>query len=268
MNSALGFIGTGTITHAIVTGLCNSEDPPTHIWVSPRSALKARQLTQLYTNVHVATSNQEVLDQADTVILAVLPQVAQAVLGELLFKESHHCISLVAGLSQEALLRLIRPATHWTRATPTPSVGQRRGPIAMFPPDPDALALFGKVGEPIAVRQESEFEALLSCSAEMAAFFKLLETCMAFLTDRGVADDSARQYAASLFGALGTTALHQQKLTFAHLAHEHATPGGLNEQLARELSDAGVFRAHRQALERIRARLAESHQVTPRGGPA
>lgn len=264
MSTAIGFIGTGTITRAIVTGLCQADGPSAQIWLSPRSRPIARQLAASYSNVRVAGSNQEVLDRTETVVLAVLPQAAQGVLEELVFKPSHHCISLVAGLSHEALLRLIRPATRWTRATPTPSVSLRRGPIAMYPPDPDALALFGKIGEPAAVHRESEFEALLSCSAEMAAYFKLLATCAEFLADCGVPVDAARRYAASLYGALGDTARSSSDVTFDQLAVEHATPGGLNEQLARELAEAGVYRAHRQGLERILARLSGSHQATSR----
>ncbi len=264
MSTGLGFIGTGTITQAIVTGLCSAQDPPPQIWVSPRSKRRARELAMSFSNVHVASSNQEVLDRTDTVMLAVLPQIAQSVLEGLVFKDSHHCISLVAGLSHESLLRLIRPATRWTRATPTPSVGLRRGPIAMYPPDPDTLALFARIGEPVAVRQESEFEALVACSAEMAAFFKLLQACTKFMMDCGVPVESARQYAASLFGALGNTALCRHELSFEQLAHEHTTPGGLNEQLARELTEAGVFMAHKQGLERILARLSGSRRTAVR----
>jgi pyrroline-5-carboxylate reductase len=264
MSTGLGFIGTGTITHAIVTGLCNAQDPPPQIWVSPRSNGRARELAASYQNVHVASSNQDVLDRTDTVMLAVLPQVAQSVLQELVFRDSHHCISLVAGLSHESLLCLIRPAARWTRATPTPSVRFRRGPIAMYPPDPETLALFSRIGEPVAVQQESEFEALVACSAEMAGFFMLLQTCMNFIMDCGVPAESARQYAASLFGALGNTALCRHEITFEQLAHEHSTPGGLNEQLARELAEAGVFTAHGRGLERILARLSGSRRSDPR----
>lgn len=261
MSTGLGFIGTGTITHAIVTGLCSAPDPPPQIWVSPRSKRRAWELAASFSNVHVANSNQEVLDRTDTVMLAVLPQIAQSVLEDLVFKDSHHCISLIAGLSHESLLRLIRPATRWTRATPTPSVGMRRGPIAMYPPDAESLAIFSRIGEPVAVQKESEFEPLVACSAEMAAFFKLLQECMKFMMDHDVPVESARQYAASLFGALGNTALCRHELSFEQLAHEHTTPGGLNEQLARELTEGGVFMAHRQGLEGILARLTGSRRA-------
>ena len=40
------------------------------------------------------------------------------------------------------------------------------------------------------------------------------------------------------------------------LADAHATPGGLNEQLARDLTEAGVYDAVRTGLDRILARIA------------
>jgi pyrroline-5-carboxylate reductase len=254
----LGFIGTGTITHAIVTGLCNAPDPPSQIWISPRSRNKARDLADSYPNVHIATTNQEVLDRADTVILAVLPQVAHSVLKELVFRNSHQCISLIAGFSHASLLSLIHPASHCVRATPLPSVAHRRGPVAMYPSDAEAAALFSRIGEPVVVQHEGEFNSLVSCTAEMAPFFRLLDSCVRFMTAHNLADATARRYVGSLFSALGHTALDCSGITFEQLAREHATPGGINEQLARELLDAGVFEAHQRGLDRIFTRLCAS----------
>jgi pyrroline-5-carboxylate reductase len=219
---------------------------------------RARELAASYPNVHVAATNQEVLERTDTVMLAVLPQVARSVLGQLVFRESHQCISLIAGFSHESLLSLIHPAIHCVRATPTPSVAQRRGPIAIYPSDAETVALFSRIGEPVAVQDENEFSALLSCSAEMAPFFRMLHSCVRFMTAHGLPDASARKYAGSLFSALGQTALGRSELTFEQLAQEHATPGGINEQMARELGDTGVFDAHERGLERIFARVCAS----------
>jgi len=257
-SQSLGFIGTGTISHAIVTGLCNAPDPPSQIWISPRSAHRARELAASYPNVHVAATNQDVLERTDTVMLAVQPQVARSVLTELVFRDLHRCVSLIAGFSRESLLSLIHPAIQCVRATPTPSVAQCRGPIAIYPSDAETVALFSRIGEPVAVQDESEFNALLSCSAEMSPFFRLLNSCVRFMTAHGLPDASARKYAGALFSALGHTALSHNELTFEQLAQDHATPGGINEQMARELRDAGVFDAHERGLERIFARVCAS----------
>ncbi|MGD9115461.1 MAG: NAD(P)-binding domain-containing protein, partial [Desulfobacterales bacterium] len=79
-NMRLGFIGTGVITSAIVTGLCTLPKPLTSILVSPRNREKARNLASAFTNVKVASSNQEILDNADALVLAILPQNREKIL--------------------------------------------------------------------------------------------------------------------------------------------------------------------------------------------
>ena len=255
MSRPLGFIGTGTITQSIVTGLCRRSEPPVEIWLSPRSLARARDLAAAYPNVRIAASNQEVLDRSEIVMLAVRPQNARSILEELRFRVTHLCISLIAGFSHETLRPLLDPASRCIRATPTPAVACGLGPIAVYPPDQEVSELFSHIGQPISVDDETQFNALLSCSAEMASFFRLLQCCRTFLCTHGLLDDSARRYVSSLFAALGQTALQHRELSFEQLAADHATPGGINEQLVRDLADAGVFAGHQLGLERVMSRL-------------
>ena len=82
----LGFIGTGTITEAIVTGLVSGDGPMPEIFVSPRSAKTAARLADMSPQVTVAPDNQGVVDAADMVFLAVRPNVAQDVVRALRFR--------------------------------------------------------------------------------------------------------------------------------------------------------------------------------------
>src|SRR5438552_13200263 len=72
----LGFIGTGALTSAIVTGLKSDPAASVSILLSPRNEHIAATLASRYTDVRVATDNQAVLDHCDTIMLAVRPQVA------------------------------------------------------------------------------------------------------------------------------------------------------------------------------------------------
>src|SRR5215470_10496401 len=114
----LGFIGTGEITSSIVTGLC-SFGPTSHsIRLSPRNAAVARELVSRFegrfkgrfTGISVASSNQEVLDCSDTIVVAVRPAATGAVLSELRFGLNHQIISLVSGLPIRSLSKLVSPA--------------------------------------------------------------------------------------------------------------------------------------------------------------
>ena len=54
----LGFIGVGTITEAVVTGLCEAEVPGLSILLSPRSIDRSRKLSERYAALEVATDNR------------------------------------------------------------------------------------------------------------------------------------------------------------------------------------------------------------------
>jgi hypothetical protein len=81
----IGFVGTGTITTAVVTGLCGAEDASDlQITVSPRNQEKAAALRALYpAQVTIGKDNQEVLDRSDIVCIAVTPAQAPQTLSAL-----------------------------------------------------------------------------------------------------------------------------------------------------------------------------------------
>jgi pyrroline-5-carboxylate reductase len=121
----LGFIGTGEITAAMVTGLCSSDAELHCIRLSPRNLEIATHLASSFRGVSVASSNQDVLDSCDTVVIAVRPPIVRSVLSELRFRPDHRVISVVSALSLQKLAELVAPATHITRAVPLPSTAKR-----------------------------------------------------------------------------------------------------------------------------------------------
>ncbi len=105
----LGFIGTGEITSSIVTGLSSSCVIAHSIWLSPRNSAIAKGLANRFHGISVASSNQEVLDHSDAIVIAVRPSAARGVLSELRFRSDHRVISLVSGLSLRSLSELVAP---------------------------------------------------------------------------------------------------------------------------------------------------------------
>ena len=81
----IGFVGTGTITTAVVSGLCGAEDScDLQITISPRNQERAAALHASYPDqVSVAKDNQEVLDRSDIVCIAVTPAQAPQALSAL-----------------------------------------------------------------------------------------------------------------------------------------------------------------------------------------
>jgi pyrroline-5-carboxylate reductase len=71
-----GFVGVGTMSSAIVRGMCTlSTLPMTSIVLSPRGADKVATLKALFPDmVTIAADNQAVLDACDIVFVGVLPK--------------------------------------------------------------------------------------------------------------------------------------------------------------------------------------------------
>ncbi len=250
----LGFIGTGVITKAIVTGLIRSGFSFDRIALSPRNAETAAELAALDARIQVCTSNQAVLDASDVVCLAVVPKIATDVLRELTFEVRHRVISFIAGVSIEHLHEHVHPATKIARAIPLPAVADGKGSTAICPPDDIAKALFAKLGEAVEVGDEHQFNALSAVTATMASFYAVLEHQATWLTQQGLRYDAARAFLSGYCVGLAhdTTRTGQ---SFAEMIEHCMTPGGLNEQLHAELTAHGAYRYYGEALDRILARV-------------
>ena len=256
----LGFVGTGAITEAIVTGLSAEGGLAPAIRLSPRNATVAAGLATRFVNVSVSASNQAVLDECGTVVLAIRPQVAEQVLTALRFAPEHIVISLVAGYSSSRIAELVKPASGIWRAIPLPAVAQRRSPVAVYPPGGAAAELFAPLGQVYGIEIEAHLNALSTATSTMAAYFAIIGHTAAWVAGQGLPEQQARAYVAQLFAGLAGTGLESSDRSAAELSAAHATPGGLNEQFLRHLTREGVFDVLTEGLESVHRR-ATGHGV-------
>jgi pyrroline-5-carboxylate reductase len=254
----LGFLGCGTIAAAMIEGLVTAgHDAVIH--VSPRNAGIASGLAARFPNVVVAPDNQALLDRSDLVIVAVRPQIVEAVLAELVFRPEQRVLSLVAATSLDRLRAATAPAREVLRAVPLPAVARHLGATALYPASPEMAALLGKLGSVVALAEESEFDIFTAATAMMASHFAMAEAVAGWMAGKGVAADKARAfYGGMLLGLADTAAVHPER-SFAELADEHQTAGGINEQVRGLLTEAGVFNEVGEALDAVAERLRKAH---------
>ena len=250
----LGFLGTGAIASAIVTGLSSYGEPRPAIRLSPRNAAVAARLAQRFDNVSVCASNQEVLDSSQTVVLALRPQVAAEILSGLRFSSSHTAISIIAGFPSRRVADLVGPAGGICRAIPLPSVAKRRSPIAVHPPGGAASALFAPLGQIFEIEREDLLNVFSTATSTMAAYFGFEGQIASWVARKGIPEQQAREYMARMFAGMSDAALEAPQLSFEHLAADHATPGGLNEQVLRDLTQHRVFDTLTAALDSVHRR--------------
>jgi pyrroline-5-carboxylate reductase len=250
----LGFIGTGTIASAMITGLKSGNWGET-IVVSPRNSATAARLARLFTNVEIAATNQEVLERCDDIVISVRPQVAAEVLNTLTFDKRHHVISVVATLSLATIQGLVPAAGRVTRAIPLPPISALHGATAVFPPDRSTIKLFDKLGSSIAVDTESSFDALLAASSAMATYFRILGTVEGWLVAHSIPPGQARRYVSQLFYGLAIAGQETPVQSLIELRHEYTTAGGLNQQLHDTLDGDGFFDLLHEGLDKVFSRV-------------
>ncbi len=245
----LGFIGTGTIAAAMVEGLGGKD-----VLLSPRGADVAAALAARFPGVRVATSNQAVVDGCETVVLAVRPQVAEEVIRALRFRPGQKVISVIAATGIEKIKDWIGLDMPVIRTIPLPFVAEGRGVTPVFPPDPEVMALFDRMGTAIPCATIDEFDLLAVGSAIMGSYFGILETVQGWLTSQGLPEVTARAYLGGLAACLGTVA-ETSPAAFATLREEYSTKGGLNEQVFRVFSEMGGTGALTGGLDSVLARV-------------
>ena len=251
----LGFIGTGEITSAIVTGLSSSDAPPDSIRLSPRNLAIATDLANRFPGVSIAPSNQDVLDVCETVVIAVRPAVAQDVLSALRFRADHRVISVVSSLSLKRVSQLVAPATHVTRAVPLPSTATRIGPTAIYPSDPIVDRIFAAIGTVFEVDSEDEFEAICAATATIAASYAFIDGIASWLSRNNVPEPKAREYVSRMFLGLVRTAVDAPEETFQSLSTHHATAGGTNEQFLKHMVEDGLLDSVSRGLDAVLSRI-------------
>ena len=141
------------------------------------------------------------------------------------------------------------------RSVPLPAVATRESVTPVHPGGPAVDALFGRLGGSLVVDDEVAFESIAAASATVAAYFGYLGAIAGWLSvarhPRGRGPALRRRHVRRP----GRRARRAATPDFAALADAHATPGGLNEQFARDLGEAGVYDAVRDGLDAILARL-------------
>ncbi|NTJ62207.1 NAD(P)-binding domain-containing protein [Agrobacterium rhizogenes] len=252
---AIGFVGTGAITEAMVEGLLVEPAHSSNIHVSPRNAEIAARLAAKFDTVTVAADNQAAVDQSDIVILAIRPQIAEDVIRRLRFRDGQSIVSVVATMERQNLLDWIRAEVDLVQAIPLPFVADRRGVTAIYPPHPEIAALFDALGTAVQCESRKEYDLLAAASAMMSTFFGIMEFTTDWLEKNGLDRTKGQAYMAPLFESLAQRANERNVDSFHSLSEQFATKGGLNEQVLSDFEAKGGRTALVSALDRVLARI-------------
>jgi pyrroline-5-carboxylate reductase len=240
----IGFIGTGTISAAVIEGLQSLPDAP-QIVVSPRSTATSLALAARFKNVSRAQDNAEVAT-ADIVFLGMRPMHLEEAMAGIDFNAGQIVASMVAGFGLDEI------AARWPKATvcrfiPLPGIARGKGPMATYPAVPEIVELMSPLGDLFVAPDEARIH-FGGLNAFMSSYYELQRALIDVGTGAGLAASDARGFVVSLLGMLADTSQHTSGAAFYKLVEDHQTKGGLNERVRATLMEQGWFDAPRAAL--------------------
>lgn len=253
----LGFLGTGMMASAAITGFCEvAKDKPYPIVVANRSIDKAKAIADKYPNrVTLANSFQECVDKSDWVILAVLPNAAKDVLKGLEFRSNHKIISFVFSMGKEEIEPLLNTKIEAVvHMIPGTFVSVTPGPIVQRPPHKEASEIISAIGKPVAVESREDEKVLISLTSMFAPVFSVHDTLINWCEKQGLDKEIGTSYVTALLLALCEELIPLNSDDIHRLATVN-TPGGINMQAVDEITKAGGYKAFEGALDNILNRI-------------
>ena len=251
----LGFIGTGKITSAVVTGITTSKISFQKIIISPRNRNISQKLKKRFRKVIIAKTNQEIVDKCNWVFLAVTPKVGEKILPKLNFKSNQKIISFISTINLIQLKRIVKKKVKIVRAIPLPPISLGKGPVPICPPDKQVKNFFDKIGTTVEIANERSSKNFWATSGMMAPFYEMLKVLSDWLVRKGIKRNEAQKYITSLFVALSEDSAVNSKKHLKYLVSESQTSGGLNEQGVKELRRFGFYKSLEKTLNSILKRL-------------
>lgn len=247
----IGFIGTGKIAGAVIEAICTSELEDFQIYVSPRNNKVSSLLEAKFNQVTRMQSNQDVIDSSDLVFLAVRPPVFEEIVSDLEFREDHSVVSVIPFTTLEIIQKNVSPATNISRATPLPTVTTHVCPIPVYKPSAILMKVLNAIGQPFEIESEEELHTIWTLTCLISPYYDMLDSLANWAVENSVKPELANKYVAGMFNTLANAAHISENPDFKTLAHHAATPGGLNERVAKEIQSSGSHEAYIKSAQGI-----------------
>jgi pyrroline-5-carboxylate reductase len=284
----LGFIGAGNMGEALIRGLLEKKVFKALELIAADPEPKRRRRLKRALGVETTADNRQVLASAPAVVLAVKPQVMDAVLaeiGEALGRSASSgadgsgatkrgakaklgperlFISIAAGVTLSHLERRLGPRARVVRVMPNaPAMvgcgmaAVVRGSRATRSDEALTLRIFGAVGRAVALREEALLDGVTALSGSGPAYVYLFAKALAdAAAGEGIEPRLAlRMTLQTLVGA--TAMMEKSGLGPEELIRMVASPGGTTEAALRKFAEAGFADEIAEAVHAAAARSRE-----------
>lgn len=253
----IGFIGTGKITSSIINGIYKSKIKIKKIYISERNKVISNRLKKKFNYVQVLKDNQEIINESNSIFLAVTPSVGLKILKDLKFSKKKTVISFISTIGLFHLKKLTK-LKNIIKVIPLPPIEIKKGPIIICPPNKFAKKFFNLLGSVIEIKNEKILNNFWATSALMAPYYELLRVSVDWLVKKKIKKNMAINYILELFLGLSQDALNKKSRGLRQLVLESQTPKGLNEQALKELKKSKFYNKLNNTLNSIHKRMSNS----------
>ena len=261
----IGFIGTGNLAQAMMKGMIESNIVPADkIYASNRSIGKLQKITDTF-GIHSMSSNEDLIESVDIVILAMKPQDLISAIEPIsrIFQPNQIIISLAAGVRMDTLQGHL-PDCRIVRLMPnTPSlIG--KGVLGYLPGDEDEGLestiedLFKSLGLVLKMETEDQLEALTVAAASGTGFvFELMMYFQDWLIEHDFDPKMASQMIIDTFLGAAMLAKQSPESSIEELQNRVASRKGVTAAGLQSMRELELERALRISFEKAAMRNSE-----------
>jgi len=264
------FIGGGNMARSLIGGLIGDGFAAANITVADPDSNSLNDLQQRF-KINIATDNLTALHNADTVVLAVKPQLLHAVIEQLrpaLQKQQPLLISIAAGVREASMSKWLGFKLPIVRSMPNTAALVQSGATGLFAnaavsavQRDQAESILRAVGLTLWVEEESQLDAVTALSGSGPAyFFRVMEIMQQSAENLGLNQDQARLLTLqTAFGAAKLALESSDDLTT--LRQNVTSKGGTTAAALQHLQQGGLEEVFDGALQAAHARSIELGQI-------
>lgn len=250
----LGFIGVGDLAEYTITGLRRGGFNG-RILLSPRNQAMSQKLAAEW-QCEVMESNQAVVDNCKHFILSTRPENCLDALACLELTSDHLLISVVAGVTIEALREVAGSDIEIVRAMPVNCARATASPTLVYPSSSVVNQLFDFCGNAVVAEDESAFNegSVLACvyTWYFALFGELIKAC----TSEALSKEKATELVLGMASGAARLSLQEKQPDPSEIAEIIATEGTFSKLGLDILKQDKAFEPWRKACEELQSRLS------------
>lgn len=270
MKENIGFIGAGNMCQALVEGWIEKKLVEANcVYVSNRTPGKLKKLVDAF-GVHQCGTNEEVVDAANVVVLAVKPQDLVAAIEPIstAFRDDQIVISLAAGVPLPRLKKLIPTCKHMVRVMANTPARIMKGAFAYCTPGNDLIVdrfmerMFQPLGLTTRLDEGEPFEAFtVATSSGIGFIFELMIYWQEWLEERGIDSALAQHMTVQTFSGASELALQSLPQSLVELQAKVTSKKGVTAAGLESMRELEVERLLRYSFEKSAIRDRELAEV-------